>query len=125
MGRPLHAIAGVLILAACGTPDRHAEVAPRDATDASVPPPPVVHPPPPPLPPAPEGAGALSAIDRLPVLDLAFQSRHSSSYDRTGGNVDYGGSLGTDALGDLVLLDARGPGCVYRLWMTNFLPDAR
>ncbi len=69
---------------------------------------------------APEGDGALTAIDGLPLLELDAHSRHASSYDRSGGNSDWGNGLGIDAAGDQILLDARGPGCVYRIWFTGF-----
>jgi hypothetical protein len=74
---------------------------------------------------APEGDQALTAIDGLPLLDLDGRSRHASSYDRTGGNTDWGNALGMDAAGDAILLDARGPGCVYRVWFTNFAATDR
>ncbi len=69
---------------------------------------------------APEGDQALTAIDGLPLLQLDARSRHASSYDRTGGNMDWGNALGVDSAGDQILLDARGPGCLYRLWFTHF-----
>jgi hypothetical protein len=72
------------------------------------------------IPRSPVGAEALSALDRLPLLTLDAMSRHASSYDRTFNNVDYGNALGTDSVGDWVLMDARGPGCVYRIWFTGF-----
>ncbi len=71
---------------------------------------------------APEGDQALTAIDALPLLQLDARSRHASSYDRTGGNMDWGdNALGVDPAGDQILLDARGPGCLYRIWFTNFV----
>ncbi len=66
------------------------------------------------------GAGALNDFDSLPFLRLDEQSRHTSSYDRSGGNADYGNAYGVDAAGNGILLDARGPGCVYRIWFTGF-----
>ncbi len=74
---------------------------------------------------APEGVEALTAFDGLPLLQLDGRSRHASSYDRTGGNVDWKNALGTDAAGDQILLDARGPGCVYRIWFTGFAATDR
>jgi hypothetical protein len=75
-----------------------------------------------PTPSSPVGADALTALERLPFLTLDAISRHASSYDRTFNNVDYGNALGTDSAGDWVLMDARGPGCVYRIWFTGFSP---
>jgi hypothetical protein len=53
----------------------------------------------------------------LPLFDLAnagrARSRRESSYDRTGGNVDF---AAVPAGGRLVLLDADGPGMVTHLW---------
>jgi hypothetical protein len=68
----------------------------------------------------PEGEQALTAIDGLPLLQLDAHSRHASSYDRTGGNQDWANGLGVDTAGNMILLDARGPGCVYRVWFTGF-----
>ena len=73
-----------------------------------------------PAPPESIGAGALTDVGGLPFLRLDEQSRHASSYDRSGGNVDWGNVYGTDAAGDSILLDTRGPGCVYRMWVTGF-----
>ena len=66
------------------------------------------------------GATALTGIDALPFLLLDEQSRHASSYDRTGNNHDFGNAYGVDAAGNAIVLDARGPGCVYRVWFTGF-----
>jgi hypothetical protein len=66
------------------------------------------------------GAAALAGIDTLPFLPLDEQSRHASSYDRNGDNADFGNAYGVDAEGNGILLDARGPGCVYRIWFTGF-----
>lgn len=73
-----------------------------------------------PSPPAAVGGGALTNIDSLPFLFLGEQSRHSSSYDRTQNNIDFGNAYGLDASGNSILLDTRTPGCVYRIWFTGF-----
>jgi hypothetical protein len=48
-----------------------------------------------------------------------------SSYDRSGGNTDSGKFLYQDALGDNVMLDLKGPGTVYRLWITGAVTAVR
>jgi len=78
---------------------------------------------PPPI--ALEGDEALTAIDDLPILQLDAHSRHASSYDRSGGNMDWENALGVDSAGDQILLDTRGPGCVYRIWFTGFAATDR
>jgi hypothetical protein len=72
-----------------------------------------------------EGDQALTAIDQLPLLQLDAHAHHASSYDRTGGNQDWENGLGVDAAGDMILLDARGSGCVYRIWFTGFAATDR
>jgi hypothetical protein len=46
-----------------------------------------------------------------------------STYDRTGGNRDWGDFRGVGADGMAVLADIEGPGCVKRIWMTNIPAD--
>ncbi|MCL6630379.1 MAG: DUF2961 domain-containing protein, partial [Armatimonadetes bacterium] len=47
-----------------------------------------------------------------------FCTRQFSSYDRTGGNKDWGTFLGNN--GDAVILaDIQGPGCISRYWTTK------
>jgi hypothetical protein len=75
--------------------------------------------------PEPYGLAAMVQFDRLPYFKLDTQAGGQSSYDRTGGNDDSGHYLYTDAFGDNVLLDLKGPGTVYRLWVTGFANDAR
>jgi hypothetical protein len=70
----------------------------------------------------PRGAEALLALDSLPLLRDGVQAHHVSSFDRRGGNDD--GFEGTwSALyekgGEHVILEARGPGCLYTLWFTG------
>jgi hypothetical protein len=72
------------------------------------------------VPPETVGAAALTDVGGLPFLALDEHSRHASSYDRSGGNVDFGNAYGVDAAGNWILLDARGPGCIYRMWFTGF-----
>ncbi len=75
--------------------------------------------------PEPYGLDALLQFDRLPYLKSDVHAGGQSSYDRTGGNVDSDNYLYTDALGDFILLDLKGPGTVYRVWVTGFANDAR
>jgi hypothetical protein len=66
-----------------------------------------------------------AAFERLPFLHRSTRSARDTSYDRTGGNNDWtlaGNYLYVDANGDKVLVDTRGPGCVYRIWFTGFDP---
>lgn len=75
--------------------------------------------------PEPYGLASMQQFERLPYLKLDTVAGGQSSYDRTGGNADWGNYLYTDANGDDVLLDLAGPGTVYRIWMTNFARDGR
>jgi len=72
----------------------------------------------------PRGARALLRLDALPLLREGVSVHHVSSFDRTGGNDD--GFEGTwsalaERNGEHVIVDARGPGCLYTLWFTG--PD--
>ncbi len=71
----------------------------------------------------PYGVDAMLQLDHLPYLQMDARAGGQSSYDRTGGNNDYGNYLYTDANGDKVLLDLLGPGTVYRMWFTGFIPE--
>jgi len=76
----------------------------------------------------PVGLAAITSFDELPYLRTGQRALHESSYDRSGGNIDWSTGpdyLYLDANGDKVLLDARGPGCVYRLWFTGQDPSQR
>jgi hypothetical protein len=75
--------------------------------------------------PEPYGLDALLQFERLPFLKTNTQAGGQSSYDRTGGNADHDNFLYTDSFGDNVLLDLKGPGTLYRLWVTGFARDAR
>ncbi|HWL85241.1 MAG TPA: DUF2961 domain-containing protein, partial [Polyangiaceae bacterium] len=74
----------------------------------------------------PIGLGAMTAFSDLPYLRTAQHAHHESSFDRTGANDDWSKAnnfLYTDANGDKVLMDAVGPGCVYRMWFTGQDPS--
>ena len=70
----------------------------------------------------PHGLEAMLQLDRLPYLKSDTLAGGQSSYDRTGSNDDFSNFLYADANGDQVLLDLRGPGTVYRMWFTGFVP---
>lgn len=65
------------------------------------------------------------AFARLCELRLGTRVQHASSADRSGGNADYGVSLGTDAHGDQLLWDRHGAGALRRIWVTGFSPEQR
>lgn len=74
----------------------------------------------------PYGLDAMLQLDRLPYLKSGTVAGGQSSYDRSGANKDFSNFLYTDSNGDQVLLDLAGPGTVYRMWFTGFVPwDAR
>ena len=65
------------------------------------------------------GLSNLTSIDSLPLLQPGITIGGQSSYDRSGGNADYGNFL-TTLNGEKVMLDQTGPGVVYRIWTTGF-----
>ena len=67
----------------------------------------------------------LGSLDQLAVDRAdAFEPRMVSTYDRSGGNLDFHSPsdtvLETDAQGRTVLFDDDGPGVVTRIWLTHF-----
>ncbi len=66
------------------------------------------------------GLAAMLQFERLPFLRTNILAGGQSSYDRTGGNRDWSNYLYTDANGDVVLCDLKGPGTIYRVWVTGF-----
>ena len=78
----------------------------------------------------PYGASAMASnMDTLFQLDNETMAFSESSYDRRGLDVDlphpglgnpYPTYLGVDGHGDKILLDVKGAGCVYRLFMSEF-----
>ncbi len=78
------------------------------------------------LPQAPAARPAVAPADALDLWNLARPhdviERQSSSFDRTGGNDDgFSGRFATvdPATSETILLDAKGPGCVHRIWSAN------
>ena len=69
------------------------------------------------------GPAALAEYARLPEL-RTYRVVSFSSYDRTGGNGDTGQYLsGRAGPGENLLMDAMGPGCVFRIWFTGHDPE--
>jgi hypothetical protein len=76
------------------------------------------------------GVAAAEQVNMLPVLEPTAMAGGQSSFDRdtfdqTHGNYDFGHFLSTSKSGN-VMLDQKGPGCVYRIWMTSlqsFFPN--
>ncbi len=58
----------------------------------------------------------MTEVSQLPYIDESMR-RSSTSYDREGYNKDYDQRLYLDEKGHQVLLDAKGPGCVYKLFL--------
>jgi regulation of enolase protein 1 (concanavalin A-like superfamily) len=72
----------------------------------------------------PYGLSSMEQFDRLPYLKVDTMAGQNSSYDRAGSNRDgwlESNFLYTDANGEKVLLDVKGPGTVYRLWFAGDL----
>jgi hypothetical protein len=55
----------------------------------------------------------------LPLLPRGVSVRQFSSHNRAGYNKDDDDFLYTDELGDSVIFDTAGPGCVRSMWSTN------
>src|SRR5215469_4617594 len=76
------------------------------------------------------GAGAATQLSQLPYLDPSVVAGGQSSFDRNDldgwhAKADFGHFLATGRRGN-VMLDQRGPGCVYRILMASlqkFFPD--
>ena len=79
----------------------------------------------------PDGEGLPAGLDMLGVLDRLAEDRADvfepvmiSTYDRSGGNLDFDIPTHTvleeDSEGRTVLFDADGPGVVTRIWLTHF-----
>jgi hypothetical protein len=70
------------------------------------------------------GLDAMAEFERLPFTKVRQRIGHESSFDRTGGNDDFGNVLYVQPGKEKVLLDVKGPGCVYRMWFTAYTPSA-
>jgi hypothetical protein len=57
------------------------------------------------------------SIDNLPKLKT-FRSYMASSYDKAGGNYDFGNYEFVDG-GEAIMLDVDGPGVITRIWSAN------
>jgi len=64
------------------------------------------------------GFEALTAFDRLPLLDNAT-AYQDSSYSRQHENADAGNYIRVEENGERVLMDTDGPGVIYRMWSTG------
>lgn len=69
------------------------------------------------------GVAAATQLTGLPYLEPGVLAGGQSSFDRNTGDASHGNSdlnnfLATGPGGN-VMLDQRGPGCVYRIWMTS------
>jgi hypothetical protein len=72
------------------------------------------------------GLEAMERFDLLPYIKQGVTIAHVSSHSKDGGNLDggdYNDPSGTETYlykegTSFVLLDAKGPGCITRIWMT-------
>jgi regulation of enolase protein 1 (concanavalin A-like superfamily) len=72
----------------------------------------------------PYGLSSMQQFERLPYLKKDTVAEQGSSYDRAGSNKDgwqESNFLYTDANGEKVLFDMKGPGTVYRMWFAGDL----
>jgi len=66
----------------------------------------------------PVGLDTYKTIEELPTINPLYFVAGFSSYERNGGNYDRGNFLYQDG-SEYVMTDMRGPGTVYRLWITG------
>ncbi len=72
----------------------------------------------------PIGLDAITNFDAISTLRYAVRTYQADSHDPTGGNNDayqYLQVVGSEQ----ILMDVKGPGCVYSIWMTGFDPAKR
>lgn len=70
-------------------------------------------------------SSCLSALTSLSgFADTPLGTPHlESSFDRTGGNADWGDMKTPDADGLYTIVKLKGPGCIKRFWQTNLAMD--
>lgn len=66
----------------------------------------------------PIGTQSIEQFDRISELRQGVRAYQYSSHDPTGRNDDWNGDLGFEG-SERVLLDVKGPGCIYRIWFTG------
>lgn len=68
----------------------------------------------------PIGLAAMEQFESISGLRHGARTYQASSYDRTGANNDRGNYLYVDG-NEKVMLDVKGPGCIYRIWATGLI----
>ncbi len=68
----------------------------------------------------PIGFKALLAFDKWPLL-ADWPCYQASSYSRQDINADAGNFLRIEPNGEQVMMEAEGPGCIYRIWTTGVI----
>jgi hypothetical protein len=66
----------------------------------------------------PVGLETIEQFGRICELRQGVRAYQYSSHDPNGRNYDWDGNLGFQG-NERILLDVRGPGCVYRIWFTG------
>jgi hypothetical protein len=66
----------------------------------------------------PIGVAALTAFEKLPLL-ADWPCYQASSYSRENVNADAGNFIRVEPNSEQVMLEAEGPGCIYRVWTTG------
>jgi len=66
----------------------------------------------------PTGLQAIEQFGRICDLRQGVRAYQYSSRDPNGRNYDWNGDLGFEG-SERVLLDVKGPGCIYRIWFTG------
>lgn len=114
-GLPLFALTALTAIGGCGS-SLESDLASREPTDAITSR----------LVGMTPGIAGMTSFAELPKLQPTTRAGHESSFDRTGGNIDYDiptaetNDLGVDAHGDRIVLDQHGPGVLNRIWTTFY-----
>lgn len=67
---------------------------------------------------------ALQLFEKLVLIPNQFSVLQVSSHNKKGQNGDENWPLYRDKMGDDVIFDSAGPGCIKSMWGTNFDPEA-